>query len=487
MKTKLIKYILIIVVATSTSLYANFADTYGFSAKGVSRGNAVTATVNDWSSVYYNMSGLGKTVKKKETSKEIVKKINKKKRRRSRKKTVVVENKDTKQLNDEFAISYMYTYPIMKIDSSGNLPDGGLNFGTTTIGLVLDLNHFVIMPKDIVSSARFGLGLGLMQDGTLVKLNDVDLRAHNYMRYGREAQRAVILAGAGFGFLNDMFGFGVGANIWTKGEGKVEMKNLELSPTEQVPTQQVMMDLKPDIAPSGGIYFSPGKLFSVVEGLEWGVNYRGELYMDLPLQTNASMSLAGIDLELGLYILDYYTPHTITTGLAYTITDKHFSFMNDLTITLDFEYQMWSRFKVSKAKEVFISNYNKNNGTDPDIEMLAFKDVYVPKIGFSYDVFSWLDVNLGYFYRTSFLDDKANDTIFNFLDNATHVGSLGFGFIIPKMGPMVSPIEINLSGQFQYLVKKDVEKETFFITAENPVYSYSGMVPSVMLEVIMRW
>ena len=40
---------------------SNFGDTYGFSARGIAMGNAITAGVNDWSSVFYNMAGLGRT------------------------------------------------------------------------------------------------------------------------------------------------------------------------------------------------------------------------------------------------------------------------------------------------------------------------------------------------------------------------------------------------------------------------------------------
>lgn len=485
MKRKLLKYILVLVIATNTSLYANFADTYGFSAKAISKGNAVTASVNDWSSVYYNVAGLGRTVHKKKVNLDFVNEGNLNKKKLKKDKKSILNDTSNKKLNDEFAISYMFTYPIMQIDANKNMPgESGLQFGTTTIGLVLDLNHFVVLPKDIVSSARFGLGLGVMQDGTLVKINDVDLRAHNYMRYGREAQRTVIFAGAGFGFLNDLFGFGLGANVWTKGEGKVQMENLELSSGQQIPTQQVMMDLGPAVAPTLGLYFNPGKLFPVLNGLEYGLSYRGEIYMDLPLTTNANMMLAGVELEMGLYVLDYYTPNAITTGFTYNL--KQVS--EKLTISVDFEYQMWSKFKMSKAKEQFITNYNADNeASAPDVLFPEMKDVFIPKIGISYSMFSWLALNGGYFYRTSFLADDANNTIFNYLDNKTHVGSLGVSFIVPKTGIMVSPIEINLTTQFQYLVQKNVVKEAGFETAENPNYSYSGMVPSVMIEVIMRW
>jgi len=60
----MIKKIVIAVFAViiNLPLYAsNFAESHGFSANGVAKGNAVVSTVNDWSSVWYNPAGLGKT------------------------------------------------------------------------------------------------------------------------------------------------------------------------------------------------------------------------------------------------------------------------------------------------------------------------------------------------------------------------------------------------------------------------------------------
>ncbi|HOR94798.1 MAG TPA: hypothetical protein PLZ38_12565, partial [Spirochaetota bacterium] len=53
--------IVFVIIIMPALVYANFADTYGFGAQGVARGNAMTAVVNDWSSVYYNIAGLGRT------------------------------------------------------------------------------------------------------------------------------------------------------------------------------------------------------------------------------------------------------------------------------------------------------------------------------------------------------------------------------------------------------------------------------------------
>ena len=57
-----LKMSVFLMVINATSVLANSSvDTYGLSPKGMSLGNAMTAHVNDWSSVYYNIAGLGRT------------------------------------------------------------------------------------------------------------------------------------------------------------------------------------------------------------------------------------------------------------------------------------------------------------------------------------------------------------------------------------------------------------------------------------------
>ncbi len=437
MKKSILKIIILSIFLFSSSLYANFADTYGFSAKGISKGNAVTATVDDWSSVYYNMAGLGKTKYAKK---------------------------------NELALSYMYTMPSMDLKIDKEVPSQDeLGFGTITLGLTLDLNTMIKLPK-VISSARFGIGMGLMQDGTLVTVNDLDIRSHTFMRYGREIERAVILSGIGLGFLDDMFGIGLGTNIWTKGSGKIQMKDLELNSEKQTPPQSIQMDLSPAISPIIGLYFSHN-------GIDIGFNYRGEIYMELPLDTDASMRLSGIDLSLGIYILDFYTPTILSFGGAYTVSN--------ITFSLDLEYQKWSGFRISKAQEIFIANYNEDNGTN--VKLPTFNDIFLPKLGVSYKISNSFKASLGYTYRPTFLPEDTNRTLFNFLDSNTQLFSTGVTFIVPDNSFLVGSMEINLSAQYQLISEQNVVKDSKFKTELNPDYTYSGGVISVFAELLMRF
>ena len=98
-----------------------------------------------------------------------------------------------------------------------------------------------------------------LSDGYASRINDIDLKTHNFLRYGREAQKAVIIAGVGFGFFDDTVGIGVGANMNFKGEGKVLISDVNVGPSEQTPEAQSRTDLKAAPAVVVGIYLSPGK------------------------------------------------------------------------------------------------------------------------------------------------------------------------------------------------------------------------------------
>ena len=96
----------------SAELFAtSFAHTYGFSTRGIARGNAMCATVDDWSSVYYNLAGLGKTPPRPLTeggkSRKVVKSI------------LEEETEDNssgcKDLRNEMGMNYLMATPSMEI------------------------------------------------------------------------------------------------------------------------------------------------------------------------------------------------------------------------------------------------------------------------------------------------------------------------------------------------------------------------------------
>ncbi len=172
-------------------------------------------------------------------------------------------------------------------------------------------------------------------------MNDLDPRTHNFLRYGREIQTSIIMVGAAMGFLNDAFGGGVGANVAFAGKASAVMET-QLTGDPQIPLSQATMDLS--IAPSAiaGIYLSPGRIFSAVDGLEFGASYRMETKMKIdPFNAAAILFNGTINMNLMLAIVDFYTPHTVTAGVAYTRWD--------VTLSADVNWEIWSKNYISKV------------------------------------------------------------------------------------------------------------------------------------------
>jgi hypothetical protein len=495
------------IIGISTNLFANmYGESFGFSAEGLARGNAMTAVVNDWSSVFYNVGGLGKTQNIKgapigEKGGEMTLKLRK------------AEDSGGDSGQKEFypnqiAIGCLYVFPKLdlKIKRFGTTASGQLvpintkaakmdPYGFITIGAAVDLNNLVKMP-DIVSSARLGVALALNSDFSVAKVNDIDPRTHNFIRFGREIQRMVLMIGAGLGFLNDAFGGGIGMASNFNGKGKMFME-AQLTANPQVPVAQTTMDLGIAPAAVAGIYISPGRLFSVIDGLELGASYRMENKMKVePFDAAASILGGVINMNLMLEIFDYYAPHIITGGIAYTRWG--------LTVSADVNYEMWSKMQVGKSAKYHYFAQPKYNNT------------IVPKVGIKYVTpVTWLAVLVGYSYVPSILAKSAGTTyairlgtvqntlqtgMYNAMDNNKHVASLGFTFTIPKMWRLGGMTVITTSYQFQYLVPKSVQKNgmSYDLTTKaqdpallnayllNPSYKYGGMNHSIFVEVGMK-
>jgi hypothetical protein len=487
----------------SANLYANFANTYGCSAEGMARGGAMTATVNDWSSVFYNVGGLGRTVdltgQTAGTGGEMTLKL---------RKTEGDADSKKEKYPSQFAISVLYTFPQLNLsikrfgtDSGGNLfpvkTDAAKMdpYGFTVIGGVLDINTIVKMP-DFISSFRLGIGMGMNADMSLVKVNDLDPRTHNFLCYGREIQNSVIMIGGGMGFMNDAFGGGVGVNVAFAGKGKMYME-AQLSASPQVPLGQSTMDLTVSPGAIAGIYFSPGKFASAIDGLDIGASYRQETQMKIDPFNAAAGILGGvINMNLMTAIQDYYSPHAISGGIAYSRWG--------LTLSADVNYEMWSKSTLGKVMKYhyvgipkFMDTLSYRGGikyTLPPIPLLTVDLMF----GYAY-VPTYLSKNAGTAMgiRLGPVSTQLASGMYNPMDNDKHEASFGIKFTIPKTWRLGGQFIIGLSYQFQYLMPKKVSKNGFSITDGtpddmletymlNPSYSYGGMNHSVFMEVGMR-
>ena len=467
-----------IVIFYATFGYSNYGDTYGVSGTGIARGNALCAIVSDWSSVYYNVAGLGRTrinIQENRDGFNIEIRDEDLSTKMMNKKTGTPEVSPVREplnYNDQLAISYLYTMPKIKIDIQSSVTaDRELDFGMITIGIVMDLNHIYGMPE-FISSARFGLSFGISQDLNLVRINDLDPMHHQFFRYGKKAARSVILGGFGFGFFDDLFGIGVGVNVLFGGKGYMMLSKINgTNPDSQMPEQDLQLDFGISAGLTGGIYVDFGKIASLLEGLNLGFSYRGEVELSAPIDVDASIEAPAANYKLVVKLTDFYTPHILTAGLAYSLP------FFPLTISVDVDCQMWSRYRFKMVRII----YN---------ESPKFTDIIVPRIGFLFQIIDSIAFTAGYSYRSTFVPDNALTGDVNTLDGDTHIASAGFIFNIPKMGDMGGPVRFSIAYQLQIMPDRQVTKnpgQLEYGPALNPDYSFGGMVHSFACEVVFSW
>jgi long-chain fatty acid transport protein len=433
-------------LAISSSAYcASFADTYGMSPKGMAMGNAMTAHVNDWSSVYYNIAGLGRTAQH-----------------------LTVKDKPA---GVEIFAGYLNTQPQTKLDIPARYSeengtttyyetnaDKDLGYGAFVLGATADLNMFYDMesiPPHALSSCRWGIALGINDDMSVAKVSDLQPQTHDYLRYGRESQQLTVITGLGLGFMEDLFGLGFGVRSSFGGDGRILLQDVQFSTDPEQPPQQTYMDLKLESAFVAGMYVDLDKL-------DLGFSWRQESKMEIdPLQNAAITQVGEIDLNLQLSVLDYYQPTSYTGGVSYQLNDR-------LMVALDVEYQKWSDYEVS-------ANQQYNYG---DI-LPKLDDIWIPKIGVQYDMSPKTSLYTGYYYQPSFVPDAAVTGSVNWLDNNKHVGSLGVGYKVGKFWGFKVPVSLHAGYQFQYLEDRKVVKTA--PTSMNPSYSYGGTVHTIMV------
>ena len=431
--------LLALCLMAGSAFASSFGTTYGFSPRGMAMGNAMSAHVNTWDAVYYNVAGLGKT------------------------RHLVFDSRGKSGIN-QISINYLHTRPDFDLNINRVDPNTGkslstkaaedLSFGTVVLGMAMDLNTIYAMP-DLISSARFGISMGINDDLTAVKINDTDPRTHNFLRYGKEAQRAMILAGTGFGFCDDLFGLGVGMNISFGGSGTIAVSDVIITEEPQEPIDNATMEITLDPTLVAGFYLSPGKAVQALEGLGIGLSWRQKSKLEIaPLQTVATMDTGNVLLNLRLALLDYFQPDIYTLGIAYAFTQRFLA-------SIEVERQMWSGFEAS-------ANHQTNFGDElPELE-----DIFVAKLGLEYKLTRRLALQGGYCYEPSFVPDEGTTGTVNYLDNDKHILSLGTSYRLRGFGRMKRDIDLFASYQHQILVNREVVKDD--PTAYNPDYDYEG-------------
>ena len=223
------------------------------------------------------------------------------------------------------------------------------------------------------------------------------------------------------------------------------------------------------IAPIGSVMFCPS------ERLRVGIVYRGEnkakiqynqyivIGLRLPNEEEPAVekSLNLLAASLPFDYVFYFTPQSVTAGVAYHLTDR-------LLLSCDVAWYQYSRFIDGKG-----------NTPDP-----KFSDIWVPRFGVDYRVTRLLHLYGGYFYEASPVPDQK--TMNDYLDMDRHVLSAGLGITLDRPLPIWrKPLTLQGFFQGQILDKRSIDKidnDEF-----GPDYSIKGYILEAGISIAFHY
>jgi len=492
---------LTVFVAATTGIWAEMAESFGLGARAVGFSGAGVASVNDWTSGFYNMAGFTSPLSERaifgnqEKSEEAAGKIkllkddgtlaNDEKGNKDaidKKLEAEVLAKEDKPQH-QMGANYLFQVSTPKIIPTATNSDVAKNidlatnsknmvYGAVQMGLGFDTRSILNTPKNL--PIKVGLALSVRDNGTIATVNDTQVESYNFMRLGREAQRILIISGISGQVWRNRLSIGVGFSMFTGGKGAFKMDNVEIDPTgkTQTPNANTQMDL----TPAGGIVAGFQYRHNIKNRIVLvGFNYRGETYMQVdPLDAVATTQLLRVELPLRLAIFDFYSPHTFTFGATYLHDEA-------LKLSLDGEFQMWNRFQVNSARQEYMTSINQS--------FAKFKNTLSVKFGVETRPGRYISklkeqplfVRAGFTFIPSFTPDQ--NSYSNFLDN-TKVGySIGASYFLNSNAIVKFPVEIIFGFQHQIWMTRTSTKTgdaltttTTYDATKNPDYTYSAHV-----------
>ena len=221
---------LILLLTLNTYMYAgDYGDIYGAHPAANGMANAVTATVNNSSSVFYNVAGLGRLSEGEKIFASLEKEKREKEERENRDKeekenkdeslpegsnqSVNIENqapnslwknirKDsfryspfdrTLRTPHELSLQYNFARPQLSTSAPKNQDISNVKDDYAGLGMAINLNSIY----DIKRNIKFGLNVLLPGNGDLLTVNDVNPTAHRYLQYGISNIKPTIMGGVG--------------------------------------------------------------------------------------------------------------------------------------------------------------------------------------------------------------------------------------------------------------------------------------------------
>ena len=417
------RWVILFILCCWHPAQANPLDAFGFGARSVAMGGAVTAQVSDVSANYYNPSGLT----------------------------------DAHRLRLD--LGYALVSPELTMNGQNQGVDtsrgmqGGVIMPTTIGGRYLAFSIAVHLPDERVSRIR-----ALPQ------------RQPRWVLWDNRPQRLVITSSAAVD-ITEGLSVGAGLTFLANTAGTVHMTGT----VDLLDADKTHLSNAVDVNLSAVRYVTAGATYRHRSGWSLGAVYRHDfvLRLDLaidvqgdvvvdgnPVVPNASFFVRSINQNL-------YSPAQAVLALGYSRPTWQ--------VGAELGWVGWSRFPTPTA-EIELDLALQPLEVDLPIPAAPvpphFRDIWVPRIGgevlaWTTDAFDVL-VRAGYFFEPSPVPDQPGDT--NYIDSQKHGLSSGLAL---QWGPgdiVKGPLTLNVAIQHIHLTQRKVEK----INPADPVGDFTA-------------
>lgn len=368
---------------------ANPMGTYGYTAKGLSLGGAMTAVASSFDATYYNPAGLARV--------------------------------NGVELGVGLSMRRTFLTARHSVDdaSSGGLARAETERGGT--GGELDLGLAAPIPLGAGLERVLFAGASVMLPGTtLYAIRERPIEQPVFPFLEERNDRLVLNLALAARWQWVLFGAGV--SFLPKVAGRVDVDF-----TDGAGQNTTFVDVGTSLAPTVGVALLP------LDGLSLGLTWRGENRLDLSMPVSVVISEKITAIDLSVTSVDHSTPHELALGAAWQ--------GHGWMVTGDVTYALYHRFRASFPDVVLFSSSGDLTSASPPVD---FHDTWAVRLGGELRVAPGLDVRAGASWVQSPVPAQQGQT--NLLDGDRFGGSLGAGLDLAELGGPPLTVDAAVAG-----------------------------------------
>ena len=253
----------------------------------------------------------------------------------------------------------------------------------------------------------------------LLEIDTGDTYQPRYIFYGNRYMRPSINASLAQSFGDWSYGIGVITGIQSNGETRFLTR---FGTTSGPSYGKINFNATPSIGLTASV---SKKMTSDI----FYFSYQQEMKSKLQNAAFGETEVAGgrFPFEFQLNSLVYFDPHTLRMG-----------YTKDLIRTQLFtsiEYQHWENYESSTLK---ITSQNQSVKDSVDYEKLRPRNIFIPKIGVSFQSTDHIYLKAGYFYRPSPIKHRQLKNSGNSIDPNKQVASIGITYVFNFFGTSIN-------------------------------------------------